>query len=330
MRILFIGAGGNISGDCAAVLHERGHEIIAVTRGRSPLPGYCGAIVADRKDPAAMRAALGGVGVDVAVNFLGYDVADVALDFELFGGRVRQYVFISTAAAYAKPPRALPITENEPLGNPFWEYAQKKEACERWLCERSGREGFPLTIVRPSHTYSPRWFPNLAGSASCTLASRLEAGRPVFVPGDGENLWTLTAASDFAVGFAGLIGNERAIGEAFHITGDEALTWNEIIAETALALGVASPRVLRIPVDWLCERFPALTGPLKGDKANPAVFDNSKIGRFVPGFRCRKSFAVGIRESVAWYRGQAGGCGVDPAIDRLFDAIAAAWGEERG
>lgn len=329
MRILFIGAGGNISADSTALLHGRGHEIIALTRGQSALPEHCRAVRADRRDPAAMRAALAGIDAEIVVNFLGYDVADVALDFELFAGRVRQYVFISTAAAYVKPPRALPITEDEPLGNPFWDYAQKKEACEGWLCERRDRDGFPLTIIRPSHTYSPRWFPNLVGSASCTLASRLETGRPVFVPGDGENPWTLTATSDFAAGLAGLIGNDSAIGEAFHITSDESLTWNEIIAETAAALGVASPPILKIPVDWLCGRFPQLTGPLKGDKANPAIFDNSKIKRFVPDFGCRKPFAVGIRESVAWYRQHPERRVVNPEADRLFDAVAATWRDEQ-
>jgi len=327
VKILFIGAGGNISGDCAELLHGRGHEIIALTRGRSAVAGCCRAVKADRKDPAAMRVALAGVDADVVVNFLGYDVADVSLDFDLFAGRVRQYVFISTAAAYVKPPRAMPITEDEPLGNPYWDYAKKKEACERWLCERRDRDGFPVTSVRPSHTYSPRWFPNLVGSASCTLAARLESGRPVFVPGDGENPWTLTAASDFAAGLAGLIGNEAAIGEAFHITSDEALSWNEILGETAAALGVAAPRVLKIPTDWLCDRFPQLTGPLKGDKANAAIFDNSKIKRFVPGFRCLKPFAVGIRESVAWYREAPERRIANADADRLFDEVAAAWGE---
>lgn len=329
MRILFIGAGGNISGDCGLALHGLGHEILALTRGNRPLPGYCRAVRADRKDAAAMRAAVGEARPEAVVNFIGYEVGDVALDAEVLGGRVRQYVFISTAAAYVKPPRRIPITEEEPLGNPWWEYAQKKEACERWLWGCRDRDGFPVTIVRPSHTYSARWFPNLVASASCTLAARLEAGRPVFVPGDGENPWTLTATSDFALGLAGLVGNDAAVGQAFHITSDEALSWNSIIEETAAALGVPSPKVLKIPVDWLCEHFPQLTGPLKGDKANPAVFDNAKVKRFVPGFECRKSFASGIRESVAWYRDNPGERRVDAEADRLFDHVAATWGMAR-
>lgn len=175
-----------------------------------------------------------------------------------------------------------------------------------------------MTIVRPSHTYGPRWFPNLVSSASYTLAARLLAGKPLFMP-DHENLWTLTATSDFAVGLAGLVGNEKAIGEAFHITSDEALTWPEIFAETAAALGAPAPNVLRVPLDWLCEHFPQLTGPLKGDKANPSVFDNAKIKRFVPEFVCRKPFRTGIRESAA----HAGA--VNAEFDALYDAVVAAW-----
>lgn len=330
MRVLLIGAGGNLSADCASRLHARGDEVIGLTRGRTELPSYCAAVRADRRDPSEMRDAVDKARPDIVVNFLGYDVPDVALDYELLAGRVRQYIFISTAAAYVKPPVSLPITEAESLGNPFWEYASKKEACEKWLQEKRARDGFPLTIVRPSHTYSQRWFPNLVGSASCTLAARLEAGKPVFVPNDGNNLWTLTASGDFAVGLAGLVGNERAIGEAFHITGDEALSWNDIIGQTAAALGVEAPKILRIPVDWLCERFPDLTGPLRGDKANTAIFDNSKIRRLVPGFRCAKSFAAGIRESVALYRAHPGLRILNEDADRLFDRIASAWGEGPG
>jgi len=329
VKVLFIGGTGNISADCAALLHGRGHEIVVVTRGRSAVPAGYRAVVADRKDPAAMRVALAGIQPEVVVNFLGYEVGDVAVDFELFRDRLRQYIFVSTTAAYVKPPRRLPVTEDEPLGNPFWDYGQKKEQCERWLCERRDRDGFPLTIVRPSHTYSPRWFPNIVASGSCTLAARLEAGKPVFLSDDGEGLWTMTATSDFAVGFAGLAGNERALGEAFQITGDEVLTWNRILAETADALGVKSPQVLRIPTEWLCTRFPELTGPIKGDKACPGVFDNSKIKRLVPDFRSCKPFRAGIRESVAWYRANPDQRTVNPIYDRLFDDVAAAWKAEQ-
>lgn len=325
MKILFIGGTGNLSTDCAELLRQRGHDITLLTRGHSSVaPGYH-ALRADRKDPAAMRTALRDQMPDAVINFLGYEPADVQLDHALFAGRIRQYVFISTAAAYAKPSPRLPITEETPLGNPFWDYAQKKEQCEKWLCGQWRESGFPMTIVRPSHTYSPRWFPNPVSSSSYTLAARMEAGKPVFVPGNGENPWTLTATSDFAVGLSGLIGNEKAIGEAFHITSDEALTWNQIYAETAAALGVDSPRVLKIPVEFICQHCPRLTGTVKGDKANPAIFDNSKIKRFVPEFQCRKSFHDGIRESVAWFRLHPDRKAINPEADDAFEQVIGAW-----
>jgi nucleoside-diphosphate-sugar epimerase len=325
MKILFIGGSGNISADCAALLHQRGHQITVLTRGRSPVPAEYRAVRADRNDLPGMRAALAGVAPDVAVNFIGFEPADVQTDFELFAGRVGHYIFISSATVYAKPHRQLPLTESAPLGNAFWEYARKKQRCEEWLLEKWHSADFPVSIVRPSHTYGPRWIPNVVASAGYTLAARLQAGKPVFVPDDGETLWTLTATSDFALGFAGLVGNARAIGETFHITSDEALTWNQIYSEIAAALGVASPDIARIPTDWICERFPQLTGPLKGDKAHPAVFDNSKIKRFVPGFECRKPFRDGIREAVAWFRQHPDRQTVNADADALFERVVAAW-----
>jgi len=325
MRILFIGGTGNLSTDCAELLHRRGYEITILTRGHSSVPPQYRAVKADRKDPTAMRTALGKAAPDVVINFLGYELADVQLDCALLGGNIRQYVFISTAAAYAKPPPRLPITEETPLGNPFWDYAQKKKQCENWLDEQWRRSRFPLTIIRPSHTYSPRWFPNPVSSSGYTSAARLEASKPVFVPGEGENPWTLTATSDFAVGVAGLIGNDKAIGEAFHITSDEALTWNQIYAETAAALGASSPRIMKIPVEFICQQCPRLIGTVKGDKAHAAIFDNSKIKRFVPDFQCRKPFRVGIRESVEWFRQHPDRKVVNPEADAEFDKVTAAW-----
>ena len=324
MRILFIGGTGNLSGECTALLHERGHEIIVVTRGQSEVPSAYRAVVADRKDPAAMRAALAGLKPDVVIDFIAYEVPDVQMDYEIFGNSLRQYIFISSTVVYVKPAPRLPMTEETPLGNPFWPYAVKKLECEEWLRGRR-REGFPVTIVRPSHTYGPRWFPNMVSSAGYTLAARMEAGKPVFVPDDGENPWTLTAASEFAVGVAGLAGNERAVGEAFHITSDESLTWNQIYAATAEALGVKSPNVLKIPTSFICEQSPKMIGPLRGDKACPGVFDNSKIKRFVPDFCCRKPFREGIRESVAWYRAHPDKKWINPDADATFDQVTAAW-----
>lgn len=319
MKILFIGGTGNISTDCAALLHPRGHEIAVVTRGKSPVPAAYRAVVAERQD---LRAALAGLRFDVVINFLGFDVPEVAADAALFGRNIRQYVFISSATVYAKPHRQIPLTESAPLGNDFSPYAQKKLACEEWLRRQTG---WPVTIVRPSHTYSPQWMPNCVSSSGWTFAARLLAGKPVFVPDDGENPWTLTASSDFAVGLAGLVGNANAIGETFHITSDEALTWNQIYAATATALGVPLPVVEQIPTGWLCERFPQLLAGLKGDKSNPGVFDNAKIKQFVPEFVCRKPFVTGIRESVAWFQAHPSAQVVNAKTEVLFDEVAAAW-----
>lgn len=330
MRILFIGGTGNISAECAAQLHELGHEIWVVTRGRSVVRPEYRAIVADRKDHAGMRRVFAESKPEIVLNFLGYDLADVQIDFDIFGGAVRQYVFISSATVYAKPPRQLPITEAASLGNIFWDYAQKKLQCEDWLRDRWLDGQFPVTILRPSHTYSKRWIPNPLSSSSYTFAARLEQGKPVYVPDDGETPWTLTAASDFAVGLAGLIAHPGALGESFHLTSDEVLSWNQIVREIADALGVTSAEIVRVPTELICQVAPQMTGTLKGDKAHPGVFDNSKVKRLVPGFECRKPFQVGVRESVEWLRAHPEQRHVNPHLDAICDAVIAAWRREAG
>jgi nucleoside-diphosphate-sugar epimerase len=324
MRVLFIGGTGNISADCAELLCQRGHEIFVLSRGRNAVPPQYRALCADRKDPVAMRGALREHPPEVVLNFLGYEVSDIQLDFELFTGLASQYVFISSATVYARRPDATPITEEAPLGNPWWEYAQKKLACEQWLRVRWTESGFPVTIVRPSHTYSKKWIPSPVSSSSYSFAARLEQGKPIIVPDTGENPWTLTAASDFAIGLAGLVGRPEARGEAFHITSDEVLTWNQIVAEIAAALGVDSPNVVKAPTDLISEMAPQLTGTLKGDKSYPGVFDNSKIKRFVADFKCRKPFRAGVRESVAWLRAHPEQQNLNPQVDAICDAVAKA------
>ena len=325
MKVLFIGGTGNISAECAAQLHERGYDVFVVSRGRHSVPPEYGRFVVDRKDPAAMRLALEGLKADVVLNFVGYELADVRTDFDLFNGAVQQYIFISSATVYARPPRELPFTEKSPLGNPFWEYAQKKLQCEEYLLKRWTHDRFPVTIVRPSHTYSKRWIPNPLSSSSYTFAARLEQGKPVYVPDDGQIPWTLTAASDFATGLRGLIGNKGAIGQSFHITSDEVLTWNEIVTEIATALGLASPEIVPVPTDFICRVAPQMTGTLKGDKAHPGVFDNAKIKRLVPGFTCRKPFRVGVRESVEWLRAHPKYQNLNPQLDLLSDQVIREW-----
>jgi nucleoside-diphosphate-sugar epimerase len=329
MIMLFIGGTGNISADCAELLHKRGHQILILSRGQNQVPPEYRAVQADRKNPEAMRAALNGLEPEIVINFLGYELSDVEADCTLFNGHIRQYIFISSATVYEKPPRKIPVTEDALLENRWWDYAQKKIACENSLRQRSKESQFPLTIVRPSHTYSKLWVPNAISSSSYTFASRLEQGKPVFVHDNGETPWTLTASSDFAVGLAGLVGNEKAIGEAFHITSDEVLTWNQIYGEIADAVGAKSPQILKIPTDFVCKIAPELTGNLKGDKAHPGVFDNSKIKRFVPDFRARKPFRIGVRESVEWLRAHPEQQNLSPKVDGMIESVIAAWLPER-
>ena len=325
MRVLFIGGTGNISAECAARLAQRGHEVSALTRGRTPVAGPWRPIVADRHNRDAMCAALKDVPTDVVINFLGFKPPEIELDAELFAGRIRQYIFISSATVYAKPHQSLPLTEASPLGNPFSEYARHKQACEAWLRARQAATGFPVTIVRPSHTYSCRWICNPVASAGYTFAARLEQGRPVFVHDDGQGLWTLTAAGDFAEGLAGLVGQESAIGETYHITSDEVLTWNQIYAEVAAALGVSRPEIVSIPTDFICRVCPEMTPKFRGDKSEPGVFDNAKIKRAVPDYQCRKPFRDGIREAVAWFRADRSRMQPNPEVDGIFDRVVAEW-----
>jgi len=265
---------------------------------------------------------------EVVVNFIGYEVGDLEVDYELFKGAVRQYIFISSTVVYERPSKRLPYTEDAPQENRWWDYAQKKIACEAWLGARQA-EGFPATIVRPSHTYSKRWVPNAVSSGSFSFAKRLEDGRPVYVHDDGESLWTVTAASDFAVGLGGLVGNEKAVGEAFHITSDEVLTWNQIYEEIANAVSAKDANVVKVPTEFICEIVPSMVGNLKGDKAHAGVFDNSKIKRFVPDFRCSKRFSAGVRESVDWLQAHPEQQNLSPQVDETIEKVIKAW-QERG
>jgi len=327
MRILLIGGTGNISGDFAELMHRLGHQVIILSRGNNPVPSQFTAVTADRKNAEAMKDALKNVEFDIVVNFLGYFVPELEIDFEVFRNRVRQYIFISTAMVYAKPHRQLPITENAPVGNKYSDYAQNKEKCENWLMERFRKDNFPVTIVRPSHTYSRLWIPNPISSAGYTFVARLEQGKPVYIHDEGKNPWTLTATTDFAAGLAGLVGNGKALGEAFHITSDEALPWYRIYEEISSAAGVKSPNIVKIPLEFICGNFPELTCWLKGDKAEPAVFDNSKIKRFVPGFTCGKPASRGIRESVEWMRAHPEDRKDNPKVDNYCDRVVKAWRE---
>ncbi len=325
MKILFIGGTGNISAECVELVCRRGHNVYILTRGHKPVPDNVRALHADRYDYSSMRQALSNSTFDVVVNFLGFTPAELKIDYELLRDRIGHYVFISSTVVYAKPLPELPVTEHTPLGNPFSEYAQNKIACETQLQQWHQRENFPVTIVRPSHTYSCSWIPNAVASGDYTFAARLERGKPVFVHDNGQSLWTLTAASDFAVGLAGLLGKKETVGETYHITSDEVLTWNQIYHEIARALGVSEPQAIQIPTGFICETEAKMTAKLLGDKAENGVFDNAKIKREVPDYQCRTNFRDGIRKSVEWFKAVPERQVINPEVDQIYDRVIAAW-----
>jgi nucleoside-diphosphate-sugar epimerase len=298
MKVLFIGGTGLISTAVSRFLLEKGCELTLLNRGSNREFEKLGAryLICDIGDSEAVRAAVSGLCFDSVVNWIAYTPDDVARDFELFRGMTGQYIFISSASAYQKPLSHYLITESTPLVNPYWEYSRNKAACEEYLFERYRTDGFPVTVVRPSHTYggSKMIVPLSGAKTSWTYARRMLDGKETVVQGDGKSLWVVTHNTDFARGFSGLIGNFHAIGHAFHITSDEVLTWDQIITIQAAILGV-EPNIVHIPSDFIAELLPEYGGALLGDKAESVVFVNTKIKTFVPGFVCETPFSVGAR-----------------------------------
>lgn len=323
MNILLIGGTGNLSGALATHLHSAGHTVSLLTTGRRPTPSGMNSIHADRTDPAALALAVGNREFDAVVDFLGFQPQDIRTAHKTFRSRIGQYVFISSATVYKKPHRHLPITEDTPLGNRFSEYARGKIACERLLGKFHSPD-FPVTVVRPSHTFGHTWIPSPISGTDFTVAARILSGRPVLVHDHGQSLWTLTAASDFASGLAGLIGLTRSFGETFHITHDQVLTWNAIYHEIGLALG-RQPDLVHIPSSFIIKASPDAEARLRGDKAENAVFDNSKIKRFVPDFECRKSVRTAMQESIAWFLADKARQIVNHDQDLLQDTIIRLW-----
>jgi len=330
MKALFIGGTGNISSACSKLALERGVELYLLNRGQSlrPLPEGARVINADIRDPNAAREALGSLRFDVVADFIAFTPQHIETDLELFRGRTGQYLFISSASAYQTPPATLPVTEAAILDNPVWQYSRDKAACEERLLRAYREEKFPFTIVRPSHTYSEVYVPV---HGNWTTIDRMLRGLPVIVHGDGTSLWTLTHSSDFAKGFVGLLGNSRAIGEAYHITSDEWLTWNQIHEILAAAVGV-HPELVHVPSDLIAAYDPIWGESLLGDKAHSFILDNSKIKRVVPDFVCTTPFSRGAEEVIAWHRADPARQQVDENFnaicDRILSAYAKAWPEK--
>ncbi|MEZ4646790.1 MAG: SDR family oxidoreductase [Chloroflexota bacterium] len=324
MKVLFIGGTGTISSACSQLALERGIDLYLLNRGQTtkrPLPVGAHVLQGDIRDAAAARHALGEHTFDAVVDWIAFTPEHIEADLALFRGRTEQYIFISSASAYQTPPRSLPVTESTPLYNPYWGYSQAKIACEERLLRAYREEHFPMTVVRPSHTYDASLVPLRGGY---TVIDRMRRGKPIIVHGDGTSLWTLTHHRDFAKGFVGLLGNPRAIGEAFHITSDEVLTWNAIAAQLARAANV-TPQIVHIPSD-LIAAFDADWGAgLLGDKAHSMIFDNTKIKRAVPDYVATIPFARGAEEIVAWYDADPARQVVNEALDQVMDRLAAAY-----
>lgn len=330
MRILFIGGTGIISTACVDLALARGYSVAMLNRGRRALPEGVEHIPADVNDPAATAAALGEGYWDAVVDFFTFTPAQVEQRLASFKGRTGQYIFISSASAYQKPAGFAPVTESTPLVNPFWQYSRDKAASEERFLQAHREAGFPITIVRPSHTYGETQVPLAYNSwaHSYTAVDRMRRGLPVVVPGDGLTLWTLTHNTDFAKALVGLLGRADAIGEAFHITSDEALTWNHAYEIVAEAAGAPPPRFVHIATDFLVACQPDLAGGLLGDKSNCALFDNTKIKRFVPEFHATTSFREGMKRTLAWFDADPARKVVDAAYHETWDKLVAAY--ERG
>ncbi|HEY1849087.1 MAG TPA: SDR family oxidoreductase [Opitutaceae bacterium] len=330
MKVLFIGGTGIISTACAELAVSRGIELTLLNRAKRPsIPG-AKTLVADMADPASAAKALAGTKWDSVVDFISFTPAEVESRISLLAGKTGQYIFISSASAYQKPLTDYLVTESTPLANPLWEYSRNKIACEERLIRAYREQGFPATIIRPSLTYGDTIIPLAVNSwlKGYTAVDRMRRGLPIIIPGDGLTLWTMTHNSDFAKGLVGLLAHAGSIGHALHITSDEALTWNQIYAITAEAAGVASPKFVHIASDFITACIPSMVGSLLGDKSHTALFDNSKIRRFVPGYVATTRYTEGIRRTLAWYDADAARRQIDADAAAGWDKLIGAY--ERG
>ena len=326
LKVLFIGGTGVISSACARVAVEHGIDLFVLNRGRStdrPLPPGVTTLRADAREPRSVRQEIKDLHFDAVVDWVAFTPDQVRTDIELFSGRTGQYVFISSASAYQTPPARVPVTESTPLRNPFWAYSRGKIACEDLLVAAYREQGFPATIVRPSHTYDQTTVPF---DGRWTVLGRMLAGKPVIVHGDGTSLWTLTHHEDFARAFVPLLAHPRTVGEAIQITSDDVLTWNQIAEALAAALGV-SARVVHVPSDAIAAADPDWGAGLLGDKAHSMIFDNAKVRGLVPGWRAVIPFEQGAREIVDWYRADPARQVTDARLDAVMDKLAAAWSQ---
>lgn len=331
MKILFIGGTGTISMAISRLLLSEGHTLYLINRGsrNTGLSGNLTELKADINDEAAVAELIQNLDFDVVADFIAFVPEQLERDYRLFKNKTKQFIYISSASAYQKPLSDYRINEGTPLANPYWEYSRNKIAGEEYLMKLYREEGFPVTIVRPSHTYDERSVPlGIHGdNGSYAVIKRIMEGKPVIIHGDGTSLWTLTHNTDFAKGFAGLLGNIHAIGEAVQITSDESVTWNQIYEIIADALGVKL-HALHVSSEFLdsCSSYD-FAGSLLGDKANTVVFDNSKLKKLVPGFTATVRADQGIRSTVEYVLSHPECQKEDPDFDAWCDKVVSVLSE---
>lgn len=327
MRVLFIGGTGVISTEVSKLAVEKGLDLYLFNRNSHSefVPEGARVIKGDIRDRESAAAILKNYDFDAVVDWVAFTREHVEQDIGLFRGKTGQYIFISSASAYQKPAQSYLITEKTPLDNPYWEYSRNKIECENLLYDEYRKNGFPITIVRPSHTYSVTSIPAVFNSKTSrwSIVERMKRGKKIIVPGDGTSLWVLTHSSDFAKAFVGLLGNPKAIGEAFQITSDEVLNWNRITNLVGEAVGI-KPEIVHMSTDFITACLPERKGELYGDKIESVCFDNSKIKALVPEYKATKPFSEGIKESIEWYQKHPEHMWMDEAWDRTCDRLIAA------
>jgi nucleoside-diphosphate-sugar epimerase len=323
LKVLFVGGTGIISSACAALALDRGIDLWLLRRGRSPRPADPRAhvLTADGRDGTSIARAVEGQTFDAVVQWVAFTPDEIERDVALFGKKTRQYLFISSASVYQTPPERVPVTEATPLSNPYWKYSRDKIACELALTAAARDRGFPMTIVRPSHTYDRTLLPPHGG---WTVVDRMRRKAAIVVHGDGTSLWTLTHHADFARGLVGLLGLESALGEAFHVTSDEALTWDQIHHAIARAANT-SARIVHVPSELIARYDTDWGASLLGDKAHSMIFDNTKIKRYVPDFSATTPFEQGAEEIVEWYDADPNRRVIDRAYEATVSRILAAY-----
>ena len=320
LKVLIIGGTGNISSSVSRLAVEKGCSLTILNRGNREKIEGAEHLTADVTDEKSIRKAIAGRSWDVVADFIAFNADDAARDISVFSGRTGQFMFISSASCYAKPVTSYPITESVPLNNPYSDYAKNKIAAERTFMRAFEENGFPVTIVRPSHTYATRFPFPVGNGGEYTIVDRIRRGLPIISPGDGTSLWTVTHSDDFAKGFTGLFALTKAIGNAYHITSDEVLTWDMIFQEVGKAVGM-EPEIIHAPSDVIAKEDPSAVAGLIGDKQWSLIFDNSKIKNAVPGYVATIPFSIGIRRTISWFEEKSERMIINPATNAVIDGV---------